>query len=219
MRMKKLMSMLLATVLVLSSSSVLAIKRTEDESASSKPRVNIAANCTFDEPLFEDCVGGIYTYWNTSVKWQEGGANGTAGCIKVTPGAWGHAYIKVPYQETIGETFDISFYGRIDEGVLPLTCHVLFDSSTGSQPSESIPSKDYQWTEEWQKFEFTWTNKGNLTDATFARLLDVWAGPGASPSAHYIDELEVYPHGDIDYDEYFMGPLTSDTYPADTGCR
>ena len=222
MRMKKLMSMLLATVLVLSSSSVLAIKRTEDESTSKKSSIagkNIATDCNFDAPVTPDAVGGISHYWNTTSEWVEGGANGTAGCAKIKPGTWGYAFIEIPYQETIGETFDISFYGRIDEGVLPMTVHVAYSDQTNA-PTTSGHTQirtDYEFTTEWKKYEFTWTNDGSKPYAIAAQLLDIWAGPGSSPSQWYLDEFEVRPRGDVDFDQYLAGPIKSDNYPDETG--
>lgn len=203
---KKLTCLVLALSLVLSCMQVFAVKR--GDSVASKGN-NIIPYGSFES---KDDISNMKLS-GASVEWVDtGAANGGALQVNVTS-AWGYAYVEVPY--VAGETYEISFYAKIDNGSDTLE----FIPMMGGGWDNSILKSSFN--SQWTKYTCTYycdglDYQGNANTSAI-RLFNTRRGPGNVTTTYYLDELSVVPRGDVEYDWSSMTSGPRDVIPADTG--
>ncbi len=205
---KKLTCLVLALSLLLTSMQVLAVKRGDGASASSGSNIVSFGSFNTAEDVKNMSTSGA------SVSWVDTGATNRGGALKVNVvSAWGYAYVQVPY--VAGETYDISFYARIDDGSDTLE----FIPMTGSSWDNTILKSSY--TNQWKKYTCSYVCDGKNykgeDDTSAIKLFNCRRGPGNVATTYYLDELVVTPRGDVEHDWSDMFNTKKDVIPADTG--
>lgn len=208
---KKLTCLFLALTLCLTTLQVFAVKRGGNSSSSSSSN-NIIPYGSFNSEADATKIQKS----GATVEWVSGGATNKGGAIKVSIiSSWGYAYVRVP--NVIGETYDISFYAKIDEGTDSMQFIPMFE---GGSWDTTILSSSY--TSEWKKYTCTYVCDGktyNDADTNSNILMfNVRRGPGDTATTYYLDELTITPRGNVEYDwSDMLKEKGSDVVPADTG--
>lgn len=135
------------------------------------------------------------------ISWCDESAVGDGGSVKVKmTSGYGYMYYDVP--NVIGETYDISFYAKVEapNPDAQLTAQVRFASGQWGNPC--ITST---YTSQWVKYTGTYYCNGYAygssdKDLSKVRLFDVRYGSGEEPVVYYLDELTVTPRGNVEYD-------------------
>lgn len=189
---RKLLSLLLALAISLQASVAFAAKRDKDGTEGGKNIIQSFGSFQSEADLKQ--IGCL----NSNATWNPAGVNGTGGCIKVSmTSTWGYAYVEVP--NVIGETYDISFYAKVDKGTPDLNFIPMFQS--GNYWKSILASK---FSTEWKKYTVSYTctgvdSKGN-EDKTPIRLFNTRCGNGKDLVSWYLDELSIVPRGNVGYD-------------------
>jgi len=211
---KRLSCFILAMAMLLSSIQVLAIKRTENPEQGGSG-TNIAQFGSFNSEADLKHFG----LSGANVKWSSDGATKAKGSVQVNvTSAWGYAYISVPY--VAGETYDISFYARVDGATDRLEFIPMMDSGWDN----TILNDTY--TPDWKKYTCTYVcdglnYKGEAATGAI-RLFNVRRGSGDQATTYYLDEIEIKPRGMVEYDwtatiQKFSGAKEQVVIPADSG--
>ncbi len=206
---KRLVCLFLALTLCLTSVQALAVKRNPGDSGLETNSITPWGSFNNREDLlnFTPEEGVVLSY-------VEDGANNTKGAMKLDVPAWCCAYITVPYIE--GETYDITFYAKIDSG----TDSLRFIPMLTGYHDETILIDTY--TPGWKKYTCSYVCDGkdaagnaNVSDI---KLFNVRCGAGDTDKTYYLDEISVVPRGDgeFDWNTYSAG-VSLDYIPADTG--
>ena len=205
---KKLTCLVLALTLCLTAMQAFAIKRGDGVSTTGTNIIPFGSFNSEDDVKKMKVNGATVSYVDT-------GATNKGGALKVNvTSAWGYAYVEVPC--VVGETFDISFYAKIDNGSDTLEMIPML----GGGWDNSILKSSYN--SQWTKYTCTYTcdgldYQGNPNTAAI-RLFNCRRGPGNVSTTYYLDELTVVPHGNVEYDWSEMSTgVSKDVIPADTG--
>ena len=171
--------------------------------ASDKPK-NIAKNSSMDEDVQDWSTTG-----NATIEWCDDSATGKGGSAKVTV-AGNYSAITQVNDFLVGETYDISFYIRMEEGSNTVTLIQQFNSGGWSYPALYLPV-----TSKWQKHTVKYTVPAKNTagaDVTGDGRLEFRIGNGLEKAVHYLDQVEIYPHGDVPVPEpeVWVDPLPAE---------
>lgn len=209
---RKITCLVLTLALCLTSMQVFAVKRGSGSSGSGSGD-NIIPYGSFNSAAD---VAKLKKS-NVAVSYIADGATSKGGAAKIDiTSAWGYAYVEVP--NVIGETYDISYYARIDDGTDSMQFIPMF---IGGSWDTTILSSTY--TSSWTKYTCTYvcdgkTYNGTETTAAKVALFNVRRGSGDTTTTYYLDELKVVPRGNVEYDwSSMLSESASDVIPADTG--
>ncbi len=214
---KRLSCFVLALAMLLSCTQAFAIKRTENpmDGGSGVNLTQFGAFNSQDDVSKFSLSGAGVTWVNTD------GAVTKKGCMKVNvTAAWGYAYINLPYVP--GETYDITFYAKIDDGT--------------TENLEFIPMMDGSWdntilrdtyTPDWKKYTCSYTCDGTTYNGAAStgdiRMFNVRRGSGDFATHYYLDDITISPRGDVEQDwtatinKFKGGKATATVMPADDG--
>ncbi len=217
---RKILSLFLALILCMTTLQVFAVKREAGSAAGAGE--NLLKFGTFDSA--DDAK--MFLSQGARITWVEDDADGNknSGCLELRVNEqWGYAYMEFP--NVIGETLDISFYARVDNGTPALEYIPYFTPTTGKTGWDTSILVDNFGTE-WTKYECSYYCDGlaynGTENTTKLRLFGIRIAGGAAGYTFYIDNITVSPHGDAEYDwsqENFSSNslFYDDVIPADDG--
>ena len=190
--MKRIIALILTLAMCLSATQVFAVKRDGNAEATG---TNVTLWGSFvdkyDAMAIKDYIG--------SHMWHETeGVGEIPGCVYVRKAVGGHCFTLLPYLK--GETYVVSFYAKSVSGTQPITV-CAFGGTNGVNPAEQFGSGTL--TEEWQKFEFSYTCDGTIgtTNYTQAQFQLAFRTDAYGSNKHaYIDELKILAQGKVEYD-------------------
>ncbi len=193
---RKLMCTLIASVMLLSAVTVSAVKREQGTSDSAlQYGENILGVGTFraaqelDALISKNCV----------LEWSENGAPGEGGSLKVTTSdVYGYATVDIP--NIIGETYDVSFWAKVDKGTQSFSVPMRFATELYGNTMLSGTL-----TTTWQQFSFSYTADGKTTSSASGQELSELRMfclrlPNGVGVPYYVDELSIIPRGNTEYD-------------------
>ena len=132
-----------------------------------------------------------------TAQWSEEGATKTPGSVQFTivNAEFGTGFYVMTL---VGETYDISFYAKCTGVADGLIMYAGFRDGGGFV---SIPFKDSTVTNDWHKFEATWTvpkvnSQGNEVTGPCSLIIRTNNPKGVEENL-WIDELKVVPHGNV----------------------
>ncbi len=213
---KRLSCFVLAMTMLVTSMQAFAIRRTENPEDAGGSGINLTKFGSFDTEANIDLMQTS----SARVSWSSDGATKKGGSLQVdVTNAWGYAYITLPYVP--GETYDISFYAKIDSGSDTLEFIPMFGSGW-----DSTILKD-TFTDSWKKYTCSYECDGadyqGKTTTSDIRLFNTRRGKGDFATTYFLDEIVVSPRGNVEQDwtstiEKLKGSTAMTTVkPADDG--
>lgn len=168
---------------------------------------NIVKNPSMDT----DVKNWDYT-GNAKIEWCKDSAVGSGGSAKVTLNG-GFSAITQSNNFVVGETYDISFYIKMEEESSTVTLIQQFSSGGWWYIVRDLPV-----TTKWQKYTVKYTVQPQNTagaEVTGAGRLEFRIGDGQVKGIHYLDQVEIYPHGDVEpipepEEEMWIDPLPAE---------
>ena len=214
---KKILSIFLTALMLISSTtSILALKKDYENEAEKDN--NIVSNWGNFETY--DTYEKFNTY-SARVGRVGGGANGTDHCFMFDTTSVNETELKLNQLPMVpGETYDISFYYRTDTPNVPnITLIHIYDGNLGY----GFP-KTASLTTSWQQYTATYKCEGKenaLGELVGGSSMWFRFGDPSSPykGVFYIDELEIRPRGNVDYDYSVANIVGSDFYKDNDDIR
>ena len=233
---KRLLCLVFALFMILSSTQVFAAKRDEfggetttESTTTTKPieTTKKIGNILASFGSFNKASDLNYFTYNPNGRVEvthlnDGGATGNGGCVKIQPKV-GNAYASIVVPLSVGDVYDITFYAKADkEGSMQFI--PLMGSGSGQFEANITPGQKF--TTKWKKYSTTYTCDNVIASTKapvggYVELFNLRWGNDGLGSAIYLDEVSVTPRGNGNYDWSKYVPRdktkTQDYIPADDG--